>query len=88
MQKIMPFLWYDGKAEEAANFYVAIFKNSRIVSMARCGDKGPGPKGSVMIVTFELDGLRFCALNGGPLFAFSPAISFLVNCQTQQEAVE
>jgi predicted 3-demethylubiquinone-9 3-methyltransferase (glyoxalase superfamily) len=85
MQKITPFLWFDGKAEEAARFYVSIFKNSRIVGMSRYGEQGPGPKGSVMVVTFELDGQEFCALNGGPQFSFSPAVSFVVNCQTQQE---
>jgi predicted 3-demethylubiquinone-9 3-methyltransferase (glyoxalase superfamily) len=85
MQKITPFLWFDGKAEEAARFYVSIFKNSRIVGTSRYGEQGPGPKGSVMVVTFELDGQEFCALNGGPQFSFSPAVSFVVNCQTQQE---
>jgi predicted 3-demethylubiquinone-9 3-methyltransferase (glyoxalase superfamily) len=85
MQKITPFLWFDGKAEEAARFYVSIFKNSRIVGMSRYGEQGPGPKGSVMVVTFELDGQEFSALNGGPQFSFSPAVSFVVNCQTQQE---
>jgi predicted 3-demethylubiquinone-9 3-methyltransferase (glyoxalase superfamily) len=85
MQKITPFLWFDGKAEEAARFYVSIFKNSKIVGTSRYGEQGPGPKGSVMVVTFELDGQEFCALNGGPQFRFSPAVSFVVNCQTQQE---
>ena len=85
MQKITPFLWFDGKAEEAANFYVSIFKNSKIVTVSRCGEQGPGPKGSVMMATFHLDGQEFHALNGGPMFAFSPAISFFVNCETQGE---
>jgi len=85
MQKITPFLWFDGKAEEAANFYTAIFKNSKIGSVSRYGECGPGPKGSVMVVTFQLEGQEFMALNGGPLFTFTPAISFLVNCETQEE---
>jgi predicted 3-demethylubiquinone-9 3-methyltransferase (glyoxalase superfamily) len=84
-QKITPFLWFDGKAEEAMNFYVSIFKNSKIVSVSRYGDAGPGPKGTVMTAAFELDGQKFVALNGGPQFTFSPAISFVVNCETQQE---
>ncbi len=85
MQKIVPFLWYDGKAEEAANFYVSIFKNSKVTSITRCGDKGPGPKGSVMSTTFQLEGQDFYALNGGPMYKFTPAISLFVNCETQQE---
>jgi predicted 3-demethylubiquinone-9 3-methyltransferase (glyoxalase superfamily) len=85
MQEITPFLWFDGKAEEAANFYVSIFRNSKILSVSRYGDAGPGPKGAVMTAAFELDGQKFVALNGGPQFAFSPAISFMVNCETQQE---
>ena len=85
MQEITPFLWFDGKAEEAANFYVSIFRNSKILSVSRYGDGGPGPKGAVMTAAFELDGQKFVALNGGPQFAFSPAISFMVNCETQQE---
>jgi predicted 3-demethylubiquinone-9 3-methyltransferase (glyoxalase superfamily) len=85
MQKITPFLWFDSQAEEAMNFYVSIFKNSKVVSVVRYGDAGPGPKGTVMIATFELDGQQFHALNGGPQFTFSPAISLLVNCATQQE---
>lgn len=85
MQKISPFLWFDGKAEEAANFYISIFKNSKLGSIMRYGDAGPGPKGSVMSVTFELDGQEFIALNGGPVFTFSPAISFFVKCETQDE---
>jgi predicted 3-demethylubiquinone-9 3-methyltransferase (glyoxalase superfamily) len=85
MQKITPFLWLDGKAEEAANFYISIFKNSKIIKIARYGEAGPGPKGSVMIVTFELNGQQFIALNGGPQFTLTPAISFVVDCETQEE---
>jgi predicted 3-demethylubiquinone-9 3-methyltransferase (glyoxalase superfamily) len=88
MQKITPFLWFDGKAEQAMNFYVAIFKNSKTVSVMRCGDAGPGPRGTVMSATFQLDGQTFMALNGGPMFTFSPAISFFVNCETQEEVDE
>jgi len=88
MQKITPFLWFDGKAEEAMNFYVSIFKNSKVVSVTRNGEHGPGPKGSVMMATFQLDGQRFMVLNGGPHFTFSPAISLFVNCETQQEVDE
>jgi len=85
MQKITPFLWFDGKAEEAMRFYVSIFKNSKVGAITRYGDAGPGPKGTVMVVTFQLDGQEFIALNGGPQFTFSPAISFVVNCETQEE---
>jgi predicted 3-demethylubiquinone-9 3-methyltransferase (glyoxalase superfamily) len=88
MQKITPFLWFDGNAEEAMNFYVSIFKNSRIVNVRRYGEGGPGPKGSVMTGTFQIEGQGFYALNGGPAFAFSQAISFFVNCETQQEVDE
>lgn len=88
MQKITPFLWFDGSAEEAMNFYVSIFKNSKIGRVSRYGDAGPGPKGSVMTATFQLEGQEFIALNGGPMFKFSPAISFFVNCTTQQEVDE
>ena len=88
MQKITPFLWFDGKAEEAAKFYTSIFKNSKIGRVSRYGEAGPGPKGAVMSATFELDGQEFIALNGGPQFAFSPAISFFVNCETQEELDE
>ena len=88
MQKITPFLWFDGKAEAAMNFYVSIFKNSKVGSITRYGDAGPAPKGSVMSVTFQLEGQEFFALNGGPHFTFSPAISFFVNCQTQEEVDE
>src|ERR1700720_813155 len=88
MQKITPFLWYDGNAEEAANFYISIFKNSKMGRISRYGDAGPGPKGSVMSVTFQIEGQEFFALNGGPQFKFTPAISFFVNCETQQEVDE
>jgi predicted 3-demethylubiquinone-9 3-methyltransferase (glyoxalase superfamily) len=88
MQKITPFLWFDGKAEEAAKFYTSIFKNSKIGSISRYGEGGPGPKGAVLSATFELDGQEFIALNGGPQFTFSPAISFFVNCETQEELDE
>ncbi|MGA7380665.1 MAG: VOC family protein [Terriglobales bacterium] len=88
MQKITPFLWFDDKAEEAMNFYVSIFKNSKIGSVTRYGEAGPGPKGTVMSATFQLDGQDFFALNGGPLFKFTEAISFFVNCETQQEVDE
>ena len=85
MQKITPFLWFDTQAEEAARFYVSIFGNSRILKTVRYGEAGPGPAGSVMTVAFELNGVPFTALNGGPLFHFSEAISFVVNCQSQAE---
>ena len=85
MPAITPFLWFNDKAEEAANFYVSIFPNSRILSVGRYGDAGPGPKGSVMTVNFELDGRQFTALNGGPRYAFTPAISLMVPCETQQQ---
>jgi len=88
LPRITPFLWFDDKAEEAANFYVSVFKNSKIGSIVRYSDAGPGPKGSVMTVSFELEGQPFIALNGGPLYTFSPAISFFVDCKTQQEVDE
>jgi predicted 3-demethylubiquinone-9 3-methyltransferase (glyoxalase superfamily) len=88
MQKITPFLWFDGKAEEAMNFYVSIFKNSKVLSTTRYGEAGPGPKGSVMSATFQLEGQEFYALNGGPHYKFTPAISLFVNCETQQEVDE
>lgn len=84
-QKITPMLWYDTQAEEAANFYCSIFKNSRVNSVSRYGESGAGPKGQVMLVTFELDGQEFTALNGGPIFKFTEAISMTVNCETQEE---
>jgi len=86
--KITPFLWFNDNAEEAMNYYVSIFKNSKVLSINRYGDAGPGPSGSVMTATFELDGLQFTALNGGPEFGFTEAISFFVNCDTQQEVDE
>ena len=86
MQKITSFLWFDSQAEEAAKFYVSVFKKkSKIVSVSRYGEAGPGPKGSVMVVEFLLEGQRFMALNGGPHFKFSPAFSFVVSCKTQKE---
>lgn len=85
MQKLTPFLWFDNQAEEAANFYVSIFKNAKVVSVDRYGDAGPGPKGTVMIATFQIDGQEFVALNGGPRFKFTEAVSFVVNCETQEE---
>jgi len=85
MQKITPFLWFDHQAEEAMNFYVSIFRNSKVLTVNRYGDAGPGPKGSVMTASFLLDGQEFVALNGGPVYQISPAISFVVNCETQQE---
>jgi predicted 3-demethylubiquinone-9 3-methyltransferase (glyoxalase superfamily) len=85
MQKITPFLWFDGKAEEAANFYASIFNNSRVVDITRYGEGSPAPKGTVMTARFLLEGQEFVALNGGPHFTFSPAISFVVNCESQQE---
>jgi predicted 3-demethylubiquinone-9 3-methyltransferase (glyoxalase superfamily) len=88
MQKITPFLWFDGKAEEAVDFYTSIFKGSKILNIARYGEAGPGPKGTAMAVTFQLEGQEFMALNGGPQFTFSPAISFFVNCATQAEVDE
>ena len=88
MQKITPFLWFDGKAEEAMKFYVSIFKNSKVGSVTRYGEAGPGPEGTVMSATFQLDGQDFFALNGGPQFKFTPAISLFVNCETQQEVDE
>ncbi len=88
MQKIIPFLWYDKEAEEAANFYVSVFKDSKILSVTRYGEAGPGPKGTVMSVTFRLEGQDFSALNGGPIYKFTPAISLFVNCTTQAEIDE
>jgi predicted 3-demethylubiquinone-9 3-methyltransferase (glyoxalase superfamily) len=85
MQKITPFLWYDDKAEEAMNFYVSIFKNSKVLRVLRYGEAGPGPKGTVMTAEFQLEGQQFVALNGGPHFKFTEAISFVVNCETQEE---
>lgn len=88
MQKITTFLWFNGQAEEAANFYTSVFKNSRITSLTRYSEAGPGPAGSVMSVNFELEGQEFIALNGGPQFSFTPAISLFVNCEDQAEVDE
>ncbi|NGM84621.1 VOC family protein [Paenibacillus sp. 7124] len=88
MSKIAPFLWFDGKAEEAMNFYTSIFKNSSIKEIRRSREEGPWPEGTVISGTFQLDGQAFMALNGGPQFAFSPAVSFFVNCETQEEIDE
>ena len=85
IQKITPFLWFDHQAEEAAAFYTSIFPNSQIVKIVRYGEAGPAPQGSVMTVAFQLDGQSFVALNGGPHFKFTEAVSFVVNCQTQDE---
>jgi predicted 3-demethylubiquinone-9 3-methyltransferase (glyoxalase superfamily) len=84
-QKITTFLWFDNNAEEAANFYVSIFKNSQVLNTIRYGDAGPGPKGTVMTIEFKLDGQEFAALNGGPHFKFTEAISLVVHCKTQEE---
>lgn len=88
MQKITPCLWFDDQAEEAVAFYTSVFENSRVLDIARYGKAGPGPEGSVMTVRFELNGQEFVALNGGPLFTFDEAISFQVNCRTQDEVDE
>jgi predicted 3-demethylubiquinone-9 3-methyltransferase (glyoxalase superfamily) len=85
MQKITPFLWFNDQAEEAVKFYTSIFKGSKIGTVSRYGEAGPGPKGSVMSATFQLEGQEFMALNGGPVFSFTPAISFFVSCRTQAE---
>lgn len=85
MQKITPFLWFNDQAEEAVKFYTSIFKNSKVGAIARYGDSGPGPAGSVMTASFELEGQPFIALNGGPVFKFTEAVSFVVNCESQQE---
>jgi predicted 3-demethylubiquinone-9 3-methyltransferase (glyoxalase superfamily) len=85
MQKITPFLWFDQQAEEAVNFYTSIFEDSRVKMVTRYSEAGPGPKGTVMTIAFELAGQDFVALNGGPHFKFTEAISFVVNCETQEE---
>ncbi len=87
-QKITPFLWFDNNAEEAINFYVSIFKNSKILNVSRYGEGGPGPKGTVMSATFQLEGQDFMALNGGPHFKFTEAISLFIKCETQEEVDE
>ncbi len=88
MQKITPFLWFDNNAEEAVNFYVSIFRNSKVLSVTRYGEAGPGPAGTVLTVEFQLEGQEFIALNGGPHFKFTEAISFSVDCKTQEEVDE
>jgi predicted 3-demethylubiquinone-9 3-methyltransferase (glyoxalase superfamily) len=85
IQKIKPFLWFDSQAEEAANFYCSIFKDSKILKVSRYPEGSPGPTGSVMVVNFQIEGQEFIALNGGPLFKFTEAISFLISCETQEE---
>jgi predicted 3-demethylubiquinone-9 3-methyltransferase (glyoxalase superfamily) len=85
MEKITPFLWFDNNAEEAMTFYVSIFPNSKILSMSRFGDAGPGPKGTMFFGTFELDGRPYMALNGGPTYKLTEAFSLMVNCETQDE---
>ena len=85
VQKITPFLWFDNNAEEAVKFYTSIFNNSKITHTSRYGDAGPGPKGQVMVMSFELEGQHFSALNGGPIYKFTEAISFLVLCDDQKE---
>src|SRR5258708_25055140 len=85
MQKIKPFLWFNDQAEEAARFYTSVFKNSKMGNVARYGDAGPGPKGSVMVAEFELEGEKFVALNGGPKFKFTEAVSLLISCDDQKE---
>jgi predicted 3-demethylubiquinone-9 3-methyltransferase (glyoxalase superfamily) len=85
MQKIYPMLWFENQAEEAANFYASLFPNSKVTDVSRYGPEGPGPEGSAMVVAFELDGQQFTALNGGPMFKFTEAVSFVVPCDTQAE---
>ena len=85
MQRISPCLWFDNQAEEAVHFYLSIFKNSKIKSTTRYSEAGPGPKGSVMVIAFELDGVEFVALNGGPIFKFNEAVSLSISCQSQSE---
>ena len=85
MPKITPFLWFSDNAEEAVKLYTSVFKNSKILATTRYGEAGPGPKGSVMTIAFELEGQKFTALNGGPIYKFTEAISFVVDCTTQEE---
>jgi predicted 3-demethylubiquinone-9 3-methyltransferase (glyoxalase superfamily) len=85
MQKIFPCLWFDGQAEAAMNFYLTIFENAKVTDVMRCGAAGPGPEGSVLTCSFEFDGQQFTALNGGPMYRFTPAISIVVMCETQAE---
>jgi len=84
-QQITPFLWFDDNADEAVNFYLSIFKDSRLLDATRYGEAGPGPKGTIMTATFELNGQQFIALNGGPRYKFTEAVSFVVKCETQEE---
>lgn len=84
-QRITTFLWFDNNAEDAIDLYTSVFRNAKIVNLARYGDAGPGPKGSLMTASFELDGQQFIALNGGPLYKFTEAISLVINCETQEE---
>lgn len=84
-QKITTFLWFDNNAQEAMEFYTSVFKNSKIGNVSRYGEAGPGPKGTVMVGSFELEGQQFTALNGGPRFKFTEAISLVINCETQEE---
>jgi predicted 3-demethylubiquinone-9 3-methyltransferase (glyoxalase superfamily) len=88
MQKITPFLWFDGNAEEAMNLYVSVFKNAKVVSLRRYGKAGPGKEGTVMTGTFQIEGQEFFVLNGGPQYKFTPAVSLFVNCETQEEVDE
>jgi predicted 3-demethylubiquinone-9 3-methyltransferase (glyoxalase superfamily) len=88
VQKITPYLWFDGQAEEAMNFYTSVFTHSKVVAVSRFGEAGPRPAGMVLTATFELEGQEFVALNGGPEYAFTPAISFFVHCETQTEVDE
>jgi predicted 3-demethylubiquinone-9 3-methyltransferase (glyoxalase superfamily) len=85
MQKIVTYLWFDNRAEEAANFYASLFEDSKITDVTRYGEAGPGEPGSVMVVNFQLAGQDFIALNGGPQFRFTEAVSLFVNCETQEE---
>lgn len=85
MQRISPCLWFDNQAEEAVDFYLSVFKNAKIKSTTRFGEAGPGPKGSVMVIAFELDGVELIALNGGPIFKFNEAVSLSISCQSQSE---
>ncbi|WP_406873993.1 VOC family protein [Aminobacter sp. P9b] len=85
MQKITPFLWFDNQAEEAVNFYISVFRNAKVGKVTRYGEAGPGPAGTVMVAEFELEGMRFTALNGGPMFKFTEAISMVVDCKDQAE---
>jgi predicted 3-demethylubiquinone-9 3-methyltransferase (glyoxalase superfamily) len=85
MRKIIPFLWFNDNAEEAINFYASVFQDSKIGKMSRYGEAGPGPKGSLMTAQFTLNGQEFIALNGGPQFKFTEAVSFVINCDTQKE---